>query len=327
MKAVTGASGFFGRALERALAPQGGLRGLFRAESELSRHWQASGHEVVFGDLEDRAALDALVAGADTVFHLAARMGKDDPEASRRVNVLGTEHVARAARAAGVRRFVHVSSISVYAATPHEGEITEDVVPQRVDRLNPYSATKYQSELALEALASNGEAPPFTIIRPTNVYGPWSRPWFLDWARRVERVPFAIGGDIAIDVVHVDDVIAALIDAATTPAAEGEVLHIGHETVLLGDFAQCIGRAVGREVRKLPAGIDYLVRALLEAAYPIVKGGRRSMSLLHPVRYPHDKAERLIGYAPQIRLADSVESLGRWYRDEYSAKSDQAEPT
>ena len=248
MKAVTGASGFFGRALERALAPEGGLRGLFRAESELSRHWQASGHEVVFGDLEDRAALDALVAGADTVFHLAARMGKDDPEASHRVNVLGTEHVARAARAAGVRRFVPVSSISVYL-------------------------------------------------------------------------------DILDDVVQVDDVIAALIDAANSPAAQGEVLHIGHETVLLGDFAQCIGRAVGREVRKLPAGIDYVVRALLEAAYPIVKGGRCSMSLLHPVRYPHDKAERLIGYAPQIRLADSVESLGRWYRDEYLGKSTQAERT
>jgi dihydroflavonol-4-reductase len=325
MKAVTGASGFFGRALERALAPQGRLRGLFRAESELSRHWETSGHEVVFGDLDDRAALDALVAGADTVFHLAARMAKDDPEASHRVNVLGTEHVARAARAAGVRRFVHVSSISVYAATPHDGEITEAVVPQCVDRLNPYSATKYRSELALRALASNDEAPPFTIIRPTNVYGPWSRPWFLDWARSVQRVPFAIGGDIAIDVVHVEDVVTALADAAASSSAEGEVLHLGHETVLLGDFAVCIGRAVGREVKKLPSSIDYLIRALLEAAYPIVKGGRRSMSLLRPVRYPHDKAQHLIGYAPQIRLADSVESLGRWYRDEYLPKSAEAE--
>jgi UDP-glucose 4-epimerase len=321
MKAVTGASGFFGRALERALGPQGGLRGLFRAESDRSKHWRASGHEVVLGDLGDRSALERLVAGADTVYHLAARMGKDNPRASHQVNVSGTAELARAARAAGVRRFVYVSSISVYAATPHDGMITEDVIPQRVDRLNPYSATKYEGELVLRELAARDEAPGFTIIRPTNVYGPWSRPWFLDWARRVQRVPFAIGGDIPIDVVHVDDVVAALLRAAEAPSAQGEVLHIGHETVLLGDFAVCVGQSVGREVRRLPASVDYLVRALLEAAYPIVKGGRRSMSLLRPVRYPHDKAQRLIGYDPQIHLADSVESLGRWYREEYLARS------
>jgi nucleoside-diphosphate-sugar epimerase len=317
MKAVTGASGFFGRALEKALAPEGGLRGLFRAPSEASKHWQTSGHEVVFGDLEDREALDALVAGADTVFHLAARMGKDDAEASHRVNVLGTEQLARAARAADVRRLVYVSSISVYAATPHDGEIIEDVAPQHVDRLNPYSATKYQGELVLRELSKKGEAPDFTIIRPTNVYGPWSGPWFVDWARRLQRIPVAIGGDIEIDVVHVDDVVGALREAANSPAARGEVLHIGHENVLLGEFAVSIGQAIGRKVRTLPGSIDYLVRALLEVAYPIVKGGRRSMSLLHPVRYPHDKARRLIGYEPQIRLADSVEGLGRWYREEY----------
>jgi nucleoside-diphosphate-sugar epimerase len=212
----------------------------------------------------------------------------------------------------------------VYAATPHDGEITEDVIPQHVDRLNPYSATKYQGELVLRELSQKDEAPGFTIIRPTNVYGPWSRPWFLDWVPRVQRIPFAIGGDITIDVVHVDDVVAALIQAADSPSAQGEVLHIGHETVLLGDFAVCVGQAVGRKVRKLPASIDYLVRALLELAYPIVKGGRRSMSLLRPVRYPHAKAQRLIGYDPQIHLADSVESLGQWYREEYLGNRGEA---
>ena len=308
--AVTGASGFFGHALESALAPRGPLRGLFRSRSESSERWQATGHEVVFGDLSDTAALEALVSDVDTVYHCAARTGKDDPRASREVNVYGTARLARVSHAASVRRFMYVSSISVYSATPHDGVITEEQEPQQVGRLNAYSESKYQGEVVLRELAREGEGPSFTIIRPTNVYGARSRPWFLDWVRRIERIPIVLGGNIPIDVVHIDDVVAALVQAAEANEATNEVLHIGHETILLGDFVQYIGRAVGQEVRKLPNGIDYVARAILEAAYPIVKGGRRSPSLIKSVHYPHDKARRLIAYCPRIRVAD-------WQREHY----------
>jgi nucleoside-diphosphate-sugar epimerase len=314
--AVTGGGGFFGRALEPQLAARARLRGLFRTRAPIADAWVAKGHEVVIGDLETESALEELVAGVDVVCHCAARIDKSDPAACRRVNVEGTERLARAAKAAGVQRLVYVSSISVYAATRTDnGVVTEDVVPQHVEKLNPYSATKYDGELAVRRLADAGAGPPFTIVRPTNVYGPWGRSWFLNWARRLQRVPVVMGGDIPIDLVHVDDVAAALVLACESAAADGEVFHIGHEVVELGEFEVLIGRAIGRRVRRLPGGLDFVLRAVQEAVYPWVQGGSRSPSLLRPLRTPHDKAVRAIGYAPKVDLETGLERVGRWYRD------------
>ncbi|MFQ5747273.1 MAG: NAD-dependent epimerase/dehydratase family protein [Gemmatimonadota bacterium] len=313
---VTGASGFLARALEARLAGRHEVRGLFRAPGERSEAWESRGHGVVLGDLDDGSALAALVDGCDVVYHLAARTGKDDLAASRRVNVGGTENVARAARAAGVRRLIYVSSISVYAATrTADHTVTEDVSPANVPLLNPYSRTKHEAEVALRALAERGECPGFTTVRPTNVYGPWARSWFLDWARRLARLPVAIGGDIPVDLVHADDVADGLVLAAEADAARGEVLHLGHESVLLGEFARRVGRVIGRDVRRLPAPLDRVARTVLDRAHRVAKGSRRSMSLTWPVRYPHDRAERLIGYRPRISLDEGFRDLDRWYRE------------
>ncbi len=314
--AITGAGGFFSRALEPRLADRAPLRGLFRSSSERSEAWRAKGHEVVFGGLEDEAALRALLEGVDVVYHLAARRGKDDAAASRRVNVLGTEHLARAAAAARVGRLVYVSSISVYAATDApDGRITEDVEPQGITLLNPYSATKYEGELALRRLAEAGDAPPFTIVRPTNVYGPWGRSWFLDWVVRVRRVPLVIGGNIPVDLVHVDDVAAGLIQAGESPMAEHETLHLGHESVLLADFGIRVGRAVGVRVWRLPRLPDYLARVAIEHGHRLLHGHRRGTSLTWRVTFPHERARRLVEYVPRVSLDEGFEGLERWYRD------------
>ncbi len=316
--AVTGAAGFFSRALEPPLAERARLRGLFRSPSDRSDAWQARGHETVFGDLEDDEALRALVEGVDVVYHLAARRGKDDPEASRRVNVLGTERLARSAAAAGVARLVYVSSISVYAATAApKGTITEDVEPRNVTLLNPYSATKYEGELALRRLAEAGDAPPFTIVRPTNVYGPWGRSWFLDWAARVRRVPLMIGGNIPIDIVHVDDVAAGLVQAGESPMAAYETLHLGHESVLLADFVTRVGRSVSVRVRRLPGLLDHLARVTIERGHRLLHGHRRSTPLTRHVRFPHERARLLVGYSPQVSLDEGFEALESWYGEAF----------
>lgn len=316
--AITGAGGFFSRALEPRLAERAPLRGLFRSSSDRSDAWRALGHEIVLGGLEDDAALRALLEGVDVVYHLAARRGKDDLEASRRVNVVGTERLARAAVVAGVGRLVYVSSISVYAATDApSGTITEEVEPKHVALLNPYSRTKYEGELALRRLSEVGEAPPVTIVRPTNVYGPWGRAWFLDWVARVRRMPVVIGGNIPIDLVHVDDVAAGMIQAGESPMAAHETLHLGHESVLLAEFAIRVGRSVGVRVRKLPGWPDYLARIAIEWGHRLLHGHRRSTSLTRHVAFPHERARRLVGYAPRVSLEEGFEGLEHWYRETF----------
>lgn len=323
MIAVTGASGFFGRSLEPKLALLGPLRGLFRAPSEISQQWQRSGHEVVFGDLADDGALASLVERAEVVYHLAARMAKNDPAECRRVNVHGTERLARAAHTAGVKRLVYASSISVYAATETvDRTITEETEPGSIELLNAYSTTKYQGEEVVRSLADRDKGPDYTIVRPTNVYGPWGRSWFLDWIRRLERVPIVIGGDTPVDLVHVDDVAAALIQAAATPAAAGETLHIGHETTSLTEYGARIGSVIGRRIWRLPKALDYLARVLVENGHRLLKGDRMSTPLTRRVCFPHTKARRLIDYQPRISLEEGLEATACWYRTTYCPGTD-----
>lgn len=326
--AVTGASGFIGRVLAGKLAGRGPLRGLFRRRTEQTRAWRDAGHRVVDGDLADDRALEALVDGADVVYHLAARTAKDDPEASHEVNVEGTRRLARVAGHAGVSRFVYASSISVYAATepsdPGAAEveraslrekgvqtITEEVEPRKVGLLNPYSATKYGGELAVRRLAERGQAPAYTVVRPTNVYGPGARAWFLDWAERLERRPVALGRDLPLDLVHVEDVARGLVAAAESEAAAGEVLHLGHESVAMADYLARLGEELGLRVRRLPRLLDRLVREAVTRGHRLLHDDRMSTPLTRRVRYPHGKALRLTGWEPAIRLEEGIPEMVR----------------
>lgn len=318
--AVTGASGFIGDALLRHLAPRSAVAALFRRREASSESWERAGCRIVYGDLDDEKALAALVRGADVVYHCAARMAKTDLAASERVNVVGTEHVARAALAHDAQRFVYVSSISVYAATrPADRTFTEEMEPANVDRLNIYGYTKYQGELRVRELAAqNGLR--FTIVRPTNVYGPRSGPWFLQLEQLLRRVPVALG-NVPIDVVYVDDLVAGLVQAAEASTAVNQTFHLGHEMVHLRDFIALVGDVVGKNAHRLPSAADYLLRSVVEHGYRAVTGKHMSMSLTRPAFYPHTKAERAFGYAPRVALEEGFTAISEWYREREKGRS------
>lgn len=320
MIAVSGAGGFIGAGLERCAGLDLPLRGLFREEGEEARRWRARGREVVVGALDTPSALETLVSGADAVIHLAAYGGKSDPALSRKVNVEGTRALAGAAAAAGVARFVHVSSISVFAATPApEGVIRESVEPARVDRLNPYSDTKWRSEAVVREVTARAGLPGATVVRPTNVYGPRGRAWFLDWVRRLRRVPVVPGGNVEVDMVHVDDVARGLLQASSRPGLDGEILHLGHEMVSLADFGEAIGVGLGIRVRRLPATVDALVRSGREWAYWSLRRQVLSTPLTRRMAFPYEKAARLMGYRPAISWREGVADTVAWYLEDPDA--------
>ncbi len=310
--AITGASGFLGRALLERLVPRQRVRALFRRHDDVSAGWARRGCEIVVGDLDDADALAYLVRGADVVHHCAATMGKSDARISHRVNVAGTEHLVRAAVEAGVPRVIYVSSISVFAATRRpDGTITEAVEPERVDRLNHYGRTKYQGEVATRALTA-GTGTRYTILRPTNIYGPGSGPWFHAFERLLRRVPVAIG-DLPIDVVYVDDVVDAMILAAGAPAAADGVFHLSHEMVNMNRFIQKVAEVTRQRAWTLPRGADRLLRSAIDRGYRTVTRTHMSMSLVHPACYPHGHAHDTFGYAPRVRLAEGFARLAAWY--------------
>ncbi len=310
--AITGGTGFVGRALIERLLATHAVRALIRTPDERTGAWQRRGCELVVGSLEQPGALADLVRGADVVLHCAATMGKSDAALSHRVNVVGTEDLARAALDADVRRFIYVSSISVYAATRKpDGVITEVVPPDRVDRLNHYGRTKHEGELRVRALSS-ALGLSYTILRPTNIYGAGSGPWFHQFERMLQRFPLALG-DIPIDVVHLDDVVDAMVLAAYCDAAANETFHIGHEMLKLNEFICRVGRVIGRSARTLPPRLDRRVRWAVDTLYRTVTRRHMSMSLVHPVWYPHGKAQAAFQYAPQVGIDDGFARIALWY--------------
>jgi nucleoside-diphosphate-sugar epimerase len=305
--AVTGATGFIGRALVDALAPTMRVRALVRRNDVQAARLASRGVELTFGDLAEPDTAALFVRGVDVVIHCAAQMGLADPRRSYAINVVGTERLARAARAAGVGRFIYVSSISVLGCTRRpDNVLTEDDEPEDTDHLNAYAATKYLGERRLRDAA--GAALSWTIIRPTNVYGVGSGAWFRNWIRLIRRLPVVVG-DVAVDVVHVDDVVQALCRAAAMPAGGNHVLHVGHEMVKLNRYVQAIGNVVGRRVRRLPPWLDAVVRWVVERGYRLIAGRHMSLALSRTVRYPHARALAVLGYAPRIRLVDGLRMM------------------
>lgn len=309
--AVTGATGFIGRALVDALLPTARVRALVRRYDDQTDAMARRGVDLALGDLAEPDSAKYLVRGADVVIHCAAQMGRADPAKSYAINVIGTERLARAARAAAVGRFIYVSSISVLGATRRpENVLTEDDEAEDTDHLNAYARSKYLGECRLRDAAGADLA--WTVIRPTNVYGLGSGPWFKSWIRSIRRFPVAVG-NVAIDVVHVGDVVQALCLAAAMPPYGNHTLHVGHEMVMLNRYVEAIGEIVGRRVWPLPPRVDAVLRWAIERGYRLLSGCHMSLALTRSVRYPHARATAVLDYMPCIRLGEGLRMMAEQY--------------
>src|SRR5688500_5884216 len=236
---MTGATGFVGQAVVEEACRRGlPLRALARREQAA-----CEGVEWVSGDLADRAALAALVAGAEAVLHVAGVVNTPDPMGFHLGNVTGTEALVEAAGAAGVRRFVFVSSLAA-----------------REPGLSKYGQSKRHAE---EVVQTSGLD--WTIVRPPAIYGPRDRE-ILDMfkAAKWRVVPMPPPGRTSI--VHVDD-LARLLIALVASSGEATNKRIfepddGRE----GGWTHArLGRAIGRAVGK-SVWVPSLPKPLLSGA-------------------------------------------------------------
>ena len=289
--AFTGGTGFVGQSFIDLAAGQD-LRGLARRPPADSRV------EWVKGDLADRAALARLCEGADGVVHIAGVVNAPDVAEFTRANVDGTQAVIDAARAAGVRRFVFVSSLSA-----------------REPDLSAYGASKALAEARVRASGLD-----YTIVRPPAIYGPRDREMFeLFRAARLGVVPVPKGGRASL--IHVEDLARLLL--ALVPGGEG----VSGQTFepddgrpqgwLHPDMARAIGAAFGKRplVIELPAcvlrgaaRVDTLVRGA-KAKLTLDRAGYMS----HPDWVVQARPPQGL-WAPQIDTAQGLASTAAWYR-------------
>ena len=250
---VTGAAGFLGRHLVPLLAERFTVRALLRPRQELP--WLAPTYERIDGRLEDTAALTNGVRGADVVVHLAALVSfrPADHAAMQRVNADATATLARLAREAGVRRFLHTSTISAVAWRARPEPVDETAAFNFGPLRCGYSDSKHAAERAV--LAESAQGLDAVIVNPPSMYGIGDRrkgdgslltrvmTGALRWAPP--------GGCNVADVASVCRGMLQALDRGRV----GERYILGGENLTGGELFERIARLAGRplRVRTLPA--------------------------------------------------------------------------
>lgn len=313
--AITGIGGFIGlRMAERALALGWQVQGMDHSLVAAERA-HALGIQVTVGDINDEATLQAAFAGADVVFHTAAIVEEDGPrEAYERVNVEGTRSVCRVAQSQGVRQLVHLSSVMVYGFD-YPADVTEDGPLN--GQGNVYNDTKLASEQV--ALTFNNENVAVIVIRPGDVYGAGSVPWVQRPIDLIRRGLFVLPdfGRGVINHVHVDNLLDGIF-LAIEKAQGGSVFNLsdGVATPCHAFFAYHAKMAGKKRVPAMPA---WALNAFLAASAPALKLlGQKPLAspaamkfLLRRHRYSIAKAQRELGYTPNISLADGMADIAR----------------
>ena len=272
---VTGASGGIGSRVLAALGEAGWRTRALVHESDV-----AGADELSRGSLDDPATLIEAAAGVDAITHLAARTHARREREYRRTNVDGTQSLLEAARAAGVGRFLHVSS----RAVSEEG--------------GAYSRTKLEAEGRVQSAGVE-----YVIVRLPEVYGTGGREGVDDMLRRAllgDAIPIVGRGTEELCPVHVDDAVSALVAALSSPAAAGRTYTLAGDCMPARRVAEACAQAGGGSSRIVPVPVAAVAAAAAAARVlplPLYPDQLRRLRSEKPSGSP-DAAEDL-GFTPR----------------------------
>ena len=310
---VTGGTGFLGRAVLRALE-EGGYRARAFQRSATSR---ASSAASATGDVRDPEAVGRAVSGADAVVHAAGLAhvftGADRAPFSD-VNETGTDVVARAAVAAGVRRLILVSSVSVYGGTANGGAEDAPLCPK-----DAYARSKAAAE-GRSIAAVSGTATGLTILRMATLYGDGDRGNVQRLLRAIAAGRFIWIGSGANhkSLLHVDDAARACVLPLTMPVNGVEVFNVSAAPATMRAIVDGLAAALGRASPR--------VRIPASVAAGIARGsvvlGPRGRALDRTVTkwladdaYPADRFRDHYGFRPQVDLDAGLRGQAAWWRE------------
>jgi len=315
---VTGGTGFIGTHLVNALLARGDAVTCLARSPAKAAALERRGVRIVRGDLDNAAALRQGCAGADVLVHLAGRIAARDQGEFMRANRDGTANVLDAAVEQPPRRFVYVSSIAAAGPTVAGHPIDETRPPAPV---TPYGRSKLAGEVLVRAAAL-----PWTIVRPPIVYGEGDRATFgIFRLANLGVVPLFGDGTQQLSLIHVADLVAALLAVVATERTVGRVYFAAHpEITTARQLAMGAGRALGKTPRVVPVAPP-VARAVLWTAGVLARLAGRT-ALLSGERAPEflapawtcrpDALRRDGGWEARIDLAAGLPRTAAWYRTE-----------
>lgn len=317
---VTGANGFVGLALCKSLAQRGHeVRGVVREPQSVGALRLAGAETAAVGSIDGRTDWSAALSGMETVIHLAARVhvmheNSVDPLAEfRRVNVAGTEHLARAAAASGVRRLVYASSVKVNGEATEGGQKYAETDPPAPQ--DPYGISKYEAEQALHRVARE-TGMEIVIVRPPLVYGPGVKGNFIQMLNVLGRgIPLPLASvENRRSLVYLGNLVDALIACATHPAAAGQTYLVSDgEDVSTPDLLRLLAEAAGKQARLFPCP-----PRLLKALARVTGKSAQADRLLGSLRVESGKIRADLNWTPPYSLRQGLQATAEWYRNEHT---------
>jgi nucleoside-diphosphate-sugar epimerase len=324
---ITGATGFVGGHLADACAARGiAVRTIARPSSDTKR-LESQGASIRRGDLTDAAVVRAALEGAEVVVHCAAKVGDWGPvEDYRAVNVEGLRNLLEACKNRPLRRFVHLSSLGVYAARHHHGTTEDEPLPAQ--HMDGYTQTKVEAE-QLALLYYREHRVPVVVLRPGFVYGPRDRtvlPRMIQTLRE-GQMRYLGGGRRALNTIYVGNLIDAIFLAAEQrgDGGLGQVYNLTDgEAVSKRQFIDAVADGLGlaRPTRSLPL---WLARVI---AWAMERKARRAGATKAPrltqarlklfglnLDFDITRARRDLGYAPRFRFEQAMQETMAWYRE------------
>ena len=319
---VTGATGFVGSHVARALAAQGAdLRLLVRSSSDL-RNIQELQAERVIGDLRDTASLKKAVAGCDVLFHVAAdyRLWVRDPDQMYRSNVEGTKAILEAARESRVRRVVYTSSVATMGFQSNGHLANEESPVSLANMIGPYKRSKFMAEEI--AMAAGRSGMDVVVVNPTTPVGerdikptPTGR-IVVDFLKK--KFPAYV--DTGLNLVDVTECARGHV-AALEQGRSGERYILGGENLTLKQILDKLAVITGLPSPKIK--VPYVVALATGVVDQVVTGyirNREPRATIDAVRMGRKKmfvssgkAERDLGWKT-VPVDDALRRAVEWFQ-------------
>jgi len=329
MNLVTGATGLLGSHIVEQLRKRGQpVRALVRPGSD--RSWlETQGVEFSTGDVTDLASLERACGGCDVVYHSAARVGDWGPwEDFQRITIDGTNNVVEAAAASGVRRLMHVSSISTYGY--HTRDITVDEsyeLGYKVYRWAYYTRSKIEAERIVWDAHRQGRLE-LTVIRPAWIYGERDRATIARLVAmiRAGKAKILGPGDNRLNVVYAGNIAEAAANAADMPEANGHAYNCSNDgEITQQQYFDLLARTLNAPPvsRHIPYRTAYSAGFVLECLGRLLRSSKPPFVTRYAVwlmgrrsYFSAEKARREIGFKAVTPYEVGVPRTIRWYLDQ-----------
>jgi nucleoside-diphosphate-sugar epimerase len=319
---ITGIGGFIGKqTAKRALERGWKVSGIDANPDSAQMVQEEFGIDVAVGDISQQVDCNLALQQADVVLNTAAIVQEDgDWVRFRAVNVQGALNVARAAKRAGVKQYIQLSSVMVYGFN-YVSHVTEEGLVSGDN--NPYCQTKIESEIALKRMQADDFA--ITIIRPGDVYGPGSVPWVIRPLEMMRQWQFMHidDGRGCFNFVYIDNLVDAIF-LATNSKAYGQTYNVTDGAVTNKEFFNALAEMAG--VKWIPSVPSFLVKPMASILSKLMKGVGRKFQvneqairyMLRPHPYSNEKIKRELGYQPKIDLQAGLRLTEEWLKTDRS---------